>query len=81
MIVTVIVIDGREQDGNPRRRPVPFQLFTSKQLSLDERDVCAAYLFAISRNELERHQYANIVNQTLIAARYKGFPADGTERA
>jgi hypothetical protein len=53
---------------------------TSKQCSVGERDIGAADLFAMSRNELERRQHANIVNHSLVAACNTAILADGAKR-
>ena len=55
-------------------------LGTSKQCGFGERDIGAADLFAMSRNELERHQYANIVNHSLVAASNTAILAGATKR-
>ena len=60
--------------------PVPFQLATPKQCSFGEGNACAPHLFAISPNESERHQYANIVNHSLVAACSTAILADGAKR-
>jgi hypothetical protein len=59
---------------------VPFQLVTPKQCSFGEPDMGAVYLFAMSRNELERRQSANIVNHSLVAASNTAILADGAKR-
>jgi hypothetical protein len=51
-------------------------LVTPKQCSFGERDIGDAYLSAMSRNKLERHQYANIVNHSLVASCNTAILAD-----